>query len=154
MNVFSELYQSFSYDDKTVKFLGASIGVAPDTLPGCLALLLNHTLTQSYGVPEVTAQFICKKAGPSIANLAASSDDNSFVSVSLIDKAFCVVNTNNTVDTCFALEDLEEIDIKDLIQAIGIGITTDIINLKAVLVKIILPYLEAKAQDLSQSAVA
>ena len=152
MNVFSELYESFNYDEKTVKFLSASIGVAPETLPGCLAILLNHTLTQSYGVPEVTSQFICKKASPSIVKLSGSQDDNLFVSVSIIDKAFCVINTASDVDECFALEDLSDIDIKDLIQAIGIGITTDIINLKAILVKIILPYLEAKAQDLRQTS--
>ncbi len=125
------------------------LGVDPYTNEGCAAILLLAFLTDSYHIPELPSSIIVKKVIPAItAELSdVAKPDDAPPLLILLDKAFALTPDGVAIN----MMDLSEVDPTQLGAVVESPITSDVINIRAIIERVIVPSLAVREV---QAAVA
>lgn len=150
---YNYLYEQFKLNAQSLNLVKNILKVDPYSEAGCAAILTYAFLVDSYHIPELVSSNIVLAIKDVITN-KAFEDEGSPVAVVLLDKAFAVLPTEPV--TALNMIDLSTLTEEELLKVISKPITSDVIDISAIVQRVIMPVLqapEAEAEKAAPSAV-
>ena len=150
---FDSLYKILEVDSKTLKTLKSLAGVKTDEISGALSVILYNTLQLTYGLTELQSLEVVKnsKVAMELVDELLAEDDQELkpIPVVIADRRFVSIYTRNEEAVTASILDLETMDVisaEEYYHKCPSPITSDAIDLTAVLVRVIIPHLESETE--------
>lgn len=147
---FNSIYASFNLKEQSVALAKNILRVDPYSAEGCLTILVYAFLVDSYHIPELASSVIVGRLKDVIRQMTDVVAHEDPVALVIVDKAFVVLPIEPVVGV--NLMDLSEVDSETLVPAVSNPVTSDVINLTAILNRIILPVLSAHEGQAAEAA--
>lgn len=147
---YNSIYASFNLKDQSVALAKNILRVDPYSVEGCLTILVYAFLVDSYHIPELASSVIVGHLKDVITQMADVAVHEDPVALVIVDKALVVVPVEPVV--AINLMDLSEIEADKLAAIVANPVTSDVINLTAILNRIITPVLSAREDQAAEAA--
>jgi hypothetical protein len=138
---YNDLYAQFKLNAQTLNLVKNILKVDPYTESGCAAILVYAFLVDSYHIPELVSSHIVTAIKDVITSRAFATEGDP-VAIVMLDKAFAVLPTEPV--SALNMIDLSLLTEEELVQVVSKPITSDVIDISAVVQRVILPVLQAR----------